>query len=317
MSRIILPCRSELAGFYRLQVRNGRTLKVKKDTGWFPNIITDQGLNARGSQSSILGQTQVGSGTDAPATTDTALQSFVASTTTTQDSSSAAQASPPYYGRVRVTRRFAEGVAAGNLSEVGIGYGTSGSISDPTNARPLFSRALILDALGDPTTITVLSNEILDVTYELRNYPPLVDQEYAVDGYDIVSRAARVTSALGPSTQSGWASGLSGEVRFFRQNIYNEGIGLITETPSGFSTSTNSGGSSVSTFSYSNNSLERVGEAFFGLNNNPPNNPEVRSLLMNTNGCGVFQFEFDPVIPKDATKELTIGLQCSWARRTL
>lgn len=317
MSRIILPCRSELAGFYRLQVRNGRTLKVKKDTGWFPNIITDQGLNARGSESNILGQTQVGSGTDAPATTDTALQSFVASTTTTQDSSPAAQASPPYYGRFRVTRRFDEGVAAGNLSEVGIGYGTSGSNTDPTNARPLFSRALILDALGNPTTITVLSNEVLDVTYELRNYPPLVDQEYAVDGYDIVSRAARVTSALGPVGETGWASGLSTGVSLSRQNIYNGEIGLITGTPSGNSTNTANPGASVSTFSYSNNSLERVGEAFFGLNANPSNNPEIRSLLMNTSGCGVFQFEFDPVISKDATKELTIGLQCSWARRTL
>lgn len=53
------------------------------------------------------------------------------------------------------------GVAAGNLSEVGMGWGNSN----------LWNRALIKDINGNPTTITILSDEYLDVVSEIRIYP--------------------------------------------------------------------------------------------------------------------------------------------------
>ena len=69
----------------------------------------------------------------------------------------------PYYRWAKVTWRFGQGVAAGNISEVGLGWGNSN----------LWNRALIKDANGNPTTITVLSDEYLDVVSEIRDYPTL------------------------------------------------------------------------------------------------------------------------------------------------
>ena len=76
--------------------------------------------------------------------------------------------SSPYYGYKIFTFRFNQGIAAGNISEIGVGW--SG-----TTPLQLFSRTLIKDINGDPTTITVLADETLDVIYELRLYAPETD----------------------------------------------------------------------------------------------------------------------------------------------
>ncbi|HIQ53190.1 MAG TPA: hypothetical protein EYH51_08015, partial [Pseudomonas pachastrellae] len=185
-------------GWYKFEaVRPDGTKRVLAD--WFPNLITDAGLERMASNSDWLGYCQVGSGNNPPNVLDTALANRVGSSNTAQASASGAQAEEPYFCWQRRTVRFAEGVAAGNLSEVGMGWTSSGN---------LFSRALILDSEGNPTTITVAADEILDVTYEFRFYPRLTDVTGSVTltgniagTYDYVMRAASVTSS---SSSSGW-----------------------------------------------------------------------------------------------------------------
>lgn len=58
--------------------------------------------------------------------------------------------------------RFNQGDVVGNVSEVGVALS-----SFPTSSTPLLSRALVVDVNGDPTTITVLADEYLEVEYEL------------------------------------------------------------------------------------------------------------------------------------------------------
>ncbi|WP_251258216.1 hypothetical protein, partial [Enterobacter hormaechei] len=115
---------------------------------------------------------RVGSGNTAPAVTDTVLVSQVASSSTQQAINNGVDRSGAFYAWVRRTTRFTTGTAAGTLAEVGV---------SPTTSGPLFSRALILDSGGNPTTITVLPDETLDVTYELRLYPTLTDATGTVD----------------------------------------------------------------------------------------------------------------------------------------
>ena len=158
---ITMQHETQCAGWFKIEAtRPDGTRRVLAD--WFPNLILNGGLDRMGANPDYLSWCQVGSGSTAPVAAQTALVNRIAGTSTQQNNVSGAQASAPYYGWYRRTYRFAQGVAAGNLSEVGVGWATSGS---------LFSRALILDGGGSPTTITVLSDEVLDVTYELRRYP--------------------------------------------------------------------------------------------------------------------------------------------------
>lgn len=312
-SGLILPVHVGLAGRYKLEAirPDGRRRPL---ADWFSNIITDGGLNRMGTDD-YLTHCHVGTGSGAPATTDTALGTFVASTNTFQSSTAAAQGSAPYYGSQTNVYRFAAGEAEGNLSEVGIGWGG-------TSSGPLFSRALILDGGGSPTTITVLSDEVLDVTYELRVVPPTGDESYNVDDdgpagttHAVVLRAAEVTSATASTAATGWGTNSQVGSNVFllsspspKPRAYSGALGAITGSPSG----TTDNGSSTSNTSYVNNSLERVSSAFFDLNDG--NVGDIAALRFGFASAGMWQASFTPAIPKDNTKVVTFGLSVSWGR---
>jgi len=302
---LVLPFRVGMRGFYRMRVLrpDGR---VRLDTGWFDNLITDYGLNAKGTKKQH-DYCHVGSGNTDPAVGDTTLETWIASTNTTQATSEGAQASTPYYGWFRKTFRFAEGAAEGNIAEVGIAE--NGGATDS-----LFSRALVVDGTGTPTTITVLSDEVLDVEYEIRLYPPTSDGSFTVSGHTVTTRASEVTKAAHWGGQAilrdaDWqGEGFSND-----QYVADGEIGTITQEPSGSS----DGRSSWSALVYSNNSLEREIEVFWGLNDGNFAGG-VKSCRFATNGnLGSFQAEFDPVIDKDDTKELTIGMKVGWGRASI
>ena len=112
-----------------------------------------------------IDRVRVGSGNSTPVASQTQLDNTIASTTTVLSGSeltSKQTTTSPYYAAAKRTYRFAEGVAAGNISEVGCGWGTG---------LALWNRALVKDLNGNPTTITVLSDEFLDVIVEVRYYP--------------------------------------------------------------------------------------------------------------------------------------------------
>jgi len=306
---LILPFRFGMCGFYRLRAfrPDGR---MRVDTGWFPNIITDWGLNARGATGGVLDYAHVGSGSTAPAATDTTLETWVASSNTTQSDTGGTQTSTtPYYVWNTVTKRFGEGAAEGNISEVGMAP-TAGSTD------PLFSRALVLDAGGSPTTITVLADEILDVSYELRHYPPTADGSFSVaDGgttYNVTTRASHVGN---------WGNGSLMDDKFDNnkhqnsQGAYDGGIGTVLEAPSGNSDSASSSTSPA----YLNNSLKQEYTVIWDLNDANFAN-KIKSVQIHCgiwSQGGIYQAEFDPVIDKDSTKRLTIGMEIGWGRASI
>jgi len=295
-----------LAGKFKIEAlkidTNGEEIKGSRRilADWFDNLITDNGLDLFGG-SSYLAYCQVGSGSTTPANGNTALASFVAGTSTTQSSSQGAQASAPYFCWRQKQFRFAAGVAAGNLAEVGIGASNSGN---------LFSRALILDNVGSPTTITVLGDEVLDVTYELRVYPPTTDWTGTVTldsvSYSVTGRAAGVIS------NTYWAMAAVGSNNSLVScAAYNGSIGAITTIPSGTPGSV----SSLSTGSYSAASLQKSGSLVWDLNSGNLSGG-ITAMLM-TFGAGSYQFGFSPAIPKNNTKVLSLDVKTSWARKTL
>jgi hypothetical protein len=305
-----LETKSELAvpmgtvrGFFKMEaVRPDGSRRLLAD--WFPNLITDVGLNRIGT-GSYLNACHIGTNNTAPTVGDTALAGFVAGSNTVQASAFGAQSTAPYYGWKTITYRFAASPSDRNLNEVGIA-------TSPVNGGStiMFSRALILDEFGAPSTVTVLTGEILDVTYQLRLYPMLVDvtQTVTITGsgsHDIITRASTVTSTLWGGELGAAATIYTGSTNTFQ--FWNGDIGPITGSPSGSQYGKNAGN-----LAYVNNSLQRDGTAGLGLSEGNLAGG-IRALKWRTS-LGVYQQQFDPVISKNNTKTLTVVVRYSWAR---
>lgn len=270
----------------------------------FRNLITNGGLNRMGTAQDWLNYCQVGSGSATPSPTDSALASRVASHSGLMSVVNVAQPSAPYYLSCTRTFRFEAGVATGNLSEVGIGWDTTGA---------LFSRALILDTAGTPTTITVLADEVLDVTYQFRCYMPTVDTSGSIElggvTYSWIGRASQVTEAGVPYA---WMAPKAAILDYEGFNyLYNGAIGAITTEPAGDRVQ----GASVSNSQYSTDSFAREGTITFGLAGG--NISGGAKAMAYVHGIGRYQIGFTPAIPKDATKVLTLKVRTAWARKAL
>ena len=288
----------KLEGHYKMVATDVITGKQRIVADWFPNVITNIGLNRMGT-GGVRDYCMVGSGNNVPTVFDTSLQSQVASTYISVNNSVSGRSSPPYYGIALKTFRFDPGAAAGNLSEVGIGWTTVDT----------FSRALILDTFGMPTTITILPSEYLDVIYELRMYVP-TDDEF----FEIYLEGVRhtVTMRASSATSTNWAPQLDADISFWstNQTAYSGPIGDITSTPSG-----NSSSQYANHFSYENNSLTRKGYSIFGLDE-ANYAGGIKSFTMYTYyQIGSYQMQFDPPIPKDNTRTWRIDYGVTWARK--
>ena len=303
---LVLPV--TMKGRFKLNVYrpDGR---LRKSIGWFDNLIVDAGLNHMGSNSSLFAQCVVGTGSSPPSVSDTALGSLVASTTNITNTTNSAQGSAPYYGYTQNTYRFAQGAAAGNLTEVGIRSGSSGN--------PLWSRSLILDngSPQAPTTLTVLSDEFLDVVYEVRVMPPLTDvlSEVNISGsdYDIVTRASSVT-AVNWAPGGGFGAGASAGPS--SGTAHSGTIGAITGAPTG--TSANA---TTSLSAYSDGSYQRDSTLSWGLTaaNFGGGIAAVRYTLGQTTGgggWGAMQCSFSPTIMKTSSMLLSLVMRHTWTR---
>src|SRR5690606_33028436 len=171
----------------------------------------------------------------------------------------------------------------------------------------LFSRALILDDEGNPTTITVLEDEFLDVSYEFRVYPPESDVMGQVNiggvDRDTVRRAALVTntSVWAPpgNGDQGGISPTPGTIPTRSARAYNGALGDVTGVPSG----TFSDRSAVNPDAYTEDTFYREALVTWGLNagNLSGGISAIRFALgtgSTTSGLGAMQISFDPPIAK-------------------
>jgi hypothetical protein len=290
---------------------------VLEDTGFFNNLITTTGMDALASgQVDAWTYHHVGSGTATPTNSDTTLGTWIASTNTNQGSSSnTAESTAPYFSKYVKTRRFAEGDAAGNVAEVGVSTGASN-----TN---MCSRARVVDGGGNPTTITVLSDEWLDHSYEFRLYPDHVNSDGSTnDGtgtltmdsvnYGYTIRPINLTSSLFLN-----ASNSSGRGVVYPGGLYNSYVKGAGATLSALTTAPGTltgAGATITNNSYTPGSFSRTCDWSFGLTEA---NISGIALLVFSTGQGSFQLLFDTVIPKDDTKIWTYTHTIAWARATI
>lgn len=320
MTNLVIPMHAQVSGHFKLEaVRPNGDRRVLAD--WFANVITDNGLEnlGSGSQGYSLTYCHVGTGSTAPAFTDTQLVSWTACNSSKvgdsfhDGSPFGAQATDPYYGWKRGTYRFNAGVATGNLSEVGLG---------PANTNiNLFCRSLIKDTLGNPTTITVLSDEMLDVTYELRMYPPLADSNFNVTisgvNYAFTVRAAKVTNGQSWGQLAGHTAGLhnngtygtSTYVTAFRSDAVLQAItqglgGTINDSTNSLIGGTNS--------PYAAGTKYRDFVSGWDINVATHAGGVGGFELRTTKGT--YQVTVSPVLPKNNTNNLQVTFRVSWAR---
>lgn len=299
-----------MSGRYKLAAVNAETGEVREETPWFDNLITDAGLERIGTNG-VGTYCMVGSGSTAPAVSDTALASWVAATTTVQNATNLQASSAPWYTAQRKVYRFAVGVAAGNLTEVGIGWTTT----------EVFSRTLIKDGSGNPTTLTVLPSEFLDVTYEFRLYCPAADIPFSVvlggTSYSGVIRAASATNVNAWAPWSILVNGMGAPTYDSVLIAYSGAtLGAQTSAPTGASGSSSTGTSNFTLAAYVPGSKKRTITCTAGLNElNLAGG--INTLMFQPLRAGTFQMSFSPAIPKTASNTLSLTFALTWDRRSV
>lgn len=299
-----------LAGFYKFEVRRPDG-SVRVETDWLPNLITNGGLDQIG-KGNPFKYCSVGSGTAAPANTDSALAARIATTTSAPSTAgSGAQASAPYYGFMLYTFVFAQGAAAGNLSEVGVGWASDGS--------SLFSRALI------SPTITVLSDEVLTVVYQIRMYVPTTDVTGSVTiGGTSRAFVVRAANCTGASNIAGWMGPILQDAASPNGGVYvrspasytnacfaaSAALGAITGAPTGGGTdyfladATNA--------AYVDGNYYKDITISGGINDCNVSGG-IKAVTFQCS-LGFYQASFTPALEKDNTKTIALTFRISWAR---
>jgi hypothetical protein len=302
---------NRVAGHFILETR-GPDGSLRKRLE-FDNLITDTGMASIFSSpgdgfgvSYLFSACVVGTGNTAPAVTDTQLASWLATRSNGQYAPVGVYvAGPPAYWKMVCSYQFGTGVAAGNLTEVGIYPFNKSNLA-------LLSRALIVDGSGNPTTLVVEADEILNVTYEFRIYQDLTDKmgTFVSDGvtYDIVSRVSDI------DTVPRMFAAIAGEGG--RMLAYDGTLGTITTAPSGSSGVAGAGTGWSNYLLLGDTASAELNQVFDVNTANFANG--VRAMYLATS-FHKFQISFnDPLtskgIPKVLGEQMSCTFKFSWSR---
>ena len=304
---IILPYR--VRGLYRCRVY-GPDRDLRKDTGWFPNLITNQGLDYIGTTFLYLSYCAVGTGNGAPAFTDTVLNAQIASQFNAGGSSpnnGNGGSNPNFYGYLNMFYNFGQGAAAGNLQEIGIGIDTT---------THLFSRALILNNVGAPTTLTVLANEYLSVSYQLQLYNATTDVSGSVNvSGTVCPYTLRAANCGSSSWTMGGFNAYPERAGLRRCTVYNDTVlQPITSGPIGASQGFNDNGWALGGYTPGNYYIDSTANFSFSQCNGGANNSALCTFGQNDQGFGSCQIIFGATIPKTASQIMTLTFRQTWGR---
>lgn len=307
MLNIDIPCSG------RFRAERLRAGSVVEDTGWINNMILDSGLVHMASGGVSIGQCRVGTGNTPPSPEQTVLVNQLASVASGDGSSVILTA--PRRSVTTYVCTFPVGAVVGNVAEVGMA---------PLSTGNLTTRALIRDAAGGPTTITVLADEQLRITYQLINYIPEKDVTGSFDvttggSTTTINYTIRPSNAGSASYGDGW--GGSPQNLWEKILVYPAGSVLSDITGNGPSgdyttnggvgrTQTRVGNSFVTTLSFGSTqwNLEGGIGAMKWLQNN--------YLNAGAYGRGVWQIGFSPAFPKDSMTSGTFVFTVTYSRYT-
>lgn len=285
----------------------------------FDNMVLDTGLQRIGINRDWMDWIHLGSGTTPPAPLQNSLVNATykgnnlapqeASSSHTKHSINIEDPLNPYCWITRVFRVPPRGENR-TYSELGVGW----------NDNNLFSRTLIKDPAGEQSTITILGDEYLDVTYEVRLYLPVDTAEYTVTptGDDIEPRVITVNASALSTHINVWAFGwglghenkpgsLCGNYSIFDHNRFFTGRrGGIYQNPEGdvvgdsFNATSSVRTSDTSmTFNFTRDLQDNIGT--------------LRTLQVSQMGY-CFQMEFSPPFVKTNEDRFNISYSISWGR---
>ena len=293
---VLVELESKVQAHFSFEVKKADG-STKEATGWFPNVVLDQGIELIGT-SSILDKCVVGSGVTQPQSSDTNLEVFIAETGESPED----KREPTWginkeegYCWTRKIFRFGQGKATGNISEVGLKAGNT-----------LFNRALVKDSQGFYATVSVMEDETLDVTVEIRTYLDLTSKEYTVEmsGVNYSMRTEALFAKFGEA--------------YFKTSVKIEncyacsgGITSREVPPAGNIAGFKGQGATETQREYVPGSKEKIVDLYWGLN--VGNRAPLRSVVVPSN-IGTYQIEFSPVIPKTSDHVLKLTFAVSWDR---
>lgn len=248
---LVLPARVGVRGRFRWQTLDERGVpEIPRNPSGFaigpidgieqPNLITDSGLNAMFTATTYaqsggtifgvgIGQSgfegdlfrnylHVGTSSVAPDVSDTTLGAEAQRATS---SSSFPNGIDPVYeydsvdGVFRVTGtayRVVQMTADRNLTEIGLGH---------LNSTAVNIRSLLLDDLGDPTTVSLLNGKFIRVDHTLVGEIPAplagVEAAFQILEYDaanVLVNTINLTATYGPYANGGGSSAVNSLLRF-------------------------------------------------------------------------------------------------------
>ena len=315
-----IELKSELEGIIKLEViKEDGTLKEAEGLNVpFYNLITDSGLDALGAGYDLTGggggvfrYCRVGTSSTTPTASDTALAAQTGSARDSGGTSNSVQYTvEPYYSNHQAVYTFAVGAVSGNLTEIGFFSAESGGT--------MWSRALIKDSGGNPTTLTLLATEQLKVTYTVRRYiPTSLTGSFTLNTNGTNSTINyTITPANMSNSSVGWINGKV--ICNAREYVYayeTSTLEPITSYPSGASDSL----TSTTVSSYTQGSF--VSDLTVNASATNYNFATgIGSILFFTSQPGAsytgYQCSFSPKIMKTSSQTLAIGIRLSWGRTT-
>ena len=312
-----IELKSELEGIIKLEIikEDGTLKKAEGLNVPFKNLITDAGLNYVGGNDLItdcISYCRVGTSSTPPTIADTTLSAQTGSASPSGTKTDSVQyTTEPYYSNHQVVYTFAVGTVSGNLTEIGFFSANSGGT--------MWSRALIKDSGGNPTTLTLLATEQLIVTYTVRRYiPTSLTGSFTLNTNGVNSTINyTITPANITNPWTVWQAGrCSTSSSTYLYAYETNTLGVVTDYPSGSPSAL----LSLTTGSYTSGSFQR--DFTITIPTSTANfTTGVGSLLFwHHNDANIstygYQCSFSPKIMKTSSQTLAIGIRLSWGRTT-
>lgn len=315
----IIEIKSALEGIIKLEIiKEDGTLKEAEGLNKpFYNLITDAGLNSLGGGYQLSGggggafrYCRVGTSSTPPTVSDTTLGAQTGRASPTGTTTNSVQyTTTPYYSQHQAVYTFAVGAVSGNLTEIGFFTDSSGGT--------MWSRALIKDSGGKPTTLTLLAKEQLKVTYTVIRYiPTSLTGSFTLNTNGTPSTINyNIIPANISSTLSSWTAGKVicdlGEIIYAYEGTT---LGSITSSPSGTALEAAITVSSYTLGSFVSNLTVNVSAVNYNFTTG------IGSLAFFNSQLGTsytgYQCSFSQKILKTSSQTLTISIRLSWGRTT-
>ena len=296
-----------MAGEFRCVVKKADG-SIKTDTGYQKNLILNQGLDffGGGNGTNMMKFCVIGSGNSKPVYTQNKLDAITAYASGVDFSTKYdydASRDGNLYKTNKVRKYTFDGLNNVNISEVGLASEFLSSID-----YYLCTRALIKDSQGVPTTITVLSGEVLEIYYKLWQVFDTTDKVGTINLLDGVGGSVAYNYSSKVVTNTNESVNYFGNTAIFTNRWYGLYPSTETSTPSY---------SSPETYQYSkyvNGSYKIVVTFPLGINDA---NGNIRLITVPSFSLWTIRFGSvanDSPIVKTDTQTLTIPVEVSWGR---